>query len=157
MAGAAHYTELTCWKLADALRVETLRFTQREPWASDFKARYQAEDAVDSICRNIAEGFGAETHRDFARYLRYSRKSLNELSDCLHSAQLKRYVNTGELAEAFSLKRRLHPALNNFIACLDRTPNHRSHPRANGTDTKVDRTDTKPPCTDKRKSPRTDY
>ena len=50
----------------------------------------QIEGAVNSVCRNIAEGFGCGTHAEFARFLGISRRSLNELQDALRGALLKR-------------------------------------------------------------------
>lgn len=108
MAGARHYSQLVSWQLADALRVVTFRFTRRPPFRTDFKHRSQAEDAIDSVCRNIAEGFGCASHAEFSRYLEISRRSLNELCDCLRSAQLKGYVTTIDAADAHELTRRLY-------------------------------------------------
>ena len=59
MQPAKDFTELLVWDLADELRVETLKFADRSPMVSDWKFRAQVVDAADSICRNIAEGFGA--------------------------------------------------------------------------------------------------
>jgi four helix bundle protein len=137
VAGARDFSQLITWQLADALRVEVLRHSQREPWAKDWKFKSQTEDAIDSVCRNIAEGFGAETHGGFASYLRISRRSLNELRDALRSALLKRYVSAADLSPAFDLIRRLVPALDKFIAYLERTKDMRQGPA-------------------KRKGPRTD-
>lgn len=128
MAGAKHFSQLTVWQLADALRLEVLELTRAHSYASGWKYRSQVEDAIDSVCRNIAEGFGADTHAQFAWFLRISRRSLNEVSDTLRSALLKRYTTTIELSPAFDLTRRLTPALNNFIAYLERTPNVRQGP-----------------------------
>jgi four helix bundle protein len=128
MPGAKHFSQLTVWQLADALRVEVLKVTRGPFCATDWKYRSQLEDAIDSVCRNIAEGFGADTHAQFAWFLRISRRSLNEVSDALRSALLKRYATATALAPAFDLRRRLVPALNNFIAYLDRTPNIRQRP-----------------------------
>ena len=89
VAGAWHFSELVSWRLADALRIETFKLTRRPPFARDFKHQAQTEDAIDSVCRNIAEGFGCSSHAEFARFLEISRRSLNELVDCLRSAQLK--------------------------------------------------------------------
>ena len=120
MRGARHYSELTVWKLADELRVETLKLTSRPAFARNLKAQTQAEDAVNSICRNIAEGFGCETHGQFAWYLRVSRRSLNELQDALRGADQKGYVTSDDRTSTRSLTRRLYPALNRFIAYLAR-------------------------------------
>ena len=59
MRGARHYSELTVWKLADEIRIETLKLTSRPTFARNLKAQTQAEDAVNSICRNIAEDSAA--------------------------------------------------------------------------------------------------
>ncbi|MBI2189688.1 MAG: four helix bundle protein [Acidobacteria bacterium] len=118
MAGARHYTQLVCWQLADALRVEVFALTRRDPFRSDLRHRSQAEDAIDSVCRNIAEGFGCTSHREFARFLEFSRRSLNELQDSLRSARLKGYFAPEESAGIDGLARRLYPALNRLITYL---------------------------------------
>ena len=86
MAGARHFTELIVWQLADELRRATLALTDRPAFRRDLKLHSQTEDAVNSACRNMAEGFGCETHREFARFLRIARRSLNELQDAYEAA-----------------------------------------------------------------------
>jgi four helix bundle protein len=147
MAGARHFSQLVAWQLADALRVEILKLTQGTACASDWKFRQQLEDAIDSVCRNIAEGFGADTHGQFAWFLRIARRSLNEVRDALRSALLKRHTTPADLSPAFDLIRRLYPALNNFIAYLEATPDVPQ--RGHGLDTRK-RSDERP------KRPRTD-
>jgi four helix bundle protein len=132
MEPANDFIELLVWQLGDELRIEVLKFTERPPLAQDWKFRRQVADAVDSVCRNIAEGFAADTHGGFAWYLRVSRRSLNELRDALQSMLLKQYATTIELAPAFTLIRRLRPALDNFIEYLERTPHYRQRRRPNG-------------------------
>ena len=103
MAGARHFTDLVVWQLADQLRIETLRFTSRRAFQRDLKLCSQSEDAINSVCRNTAEGFGCATHAEFARFLEIARRSFNELQDCLRGAMLKGYVSQDELAAARSL------------------------------------------------------
>ena len=124
MPGARHFSGLAIWKLADELRVETFKLTSRPRFARDLKAQSQTEDAANSICRNIAEGFGCETHLEFARFLGISRRSLNELQDTLRGAQIKGYVSVADCAPIQVLSRRLYPALNGMLAYLRRTPDH---------------------------------
>ena len=130
MRGARHFSELTVWQLADELRVETLKLTSRPAFARNLKAQTQTEDAINSVCRNIAEGFGCETHGQFAWFLRISRRSLNELQDAFRGAEQKGYVTSHDRAPVRALTRRLYPALNRFIAYLDSTPDYRPN-RAN--------------------------
>jgi four helix bundle protein len=122
MAGARHFTQLVCWQLADELRGEIFKLTRREPFARDLRHVSQADDAIDSVCRNIAEGFGCASHREFARYLEFSRRSLNELRDSMRSARLKGYIAPDESAGVEKLARRLYPALSGLIAYLRRFP-----------------------------------
>ena len=89
--------------------------TARPSFAADFKMKSQGEDAANSVCRNIAEGFGCETHAEFARFLEISRRSLNEVHDVLHGAQLKEYVTASELAPIRSLSNRIYPAFSRLL------------------------------------------
>jgi len=84
---ARHFSDLIVWQLADQLRIEVFRLTKWGRFHADFKLRSQLDDAVDSVCRNIAEGFGG-TDREFANFLRIARRSLNEVQDGFRSAQL---------------------------------------------------------------------
>jgi len=81
---ARHFTEPIVWQLGDALRVEIFTITKRAPLRADLKLRSQLDDAIDSVCRNIAEGFGCDD-REFARFLCIARRSLNEVQDCFVS------------------------------------------------------------------------
>jgi four helix bundle protein len=121
MAGAKHFEELIAWQLADQLRVEVFNLTCRPAFARDLRLHSQTEDAANSVCRNISEGFGG-SHAEFARFLRISRRSMNELQDAFRAAALKSYVTAGDLIASRQLMRRLYKALSRFIAYLDRTP-----------------------------------
>ena len=118
MPPARHYSDLTIWKLADQLRVQVFALTARPKFARDLKAQGQADDAINSVCRNIAEGFACESHAEFARFLEFSRRSLNEVQDAMRGAQLKGYIGATDLEEIRKLSVRLYPALSRFIAYL---------------------------------------
>jgi four helix bundle protein len=130
MPGARHYWELVVWKRGDQLRTEVFKLTSRPPFAKDLKARGQLDDAVNSVCRNIAEGFACDTHREFARFLTFSQRSLNEIRDAIRGAMLKEYINPDEHAAIEHLAIRLRPSLSRFMAYLRRTPDVK-----NGSDT----------------------
>jgi four helix bundle protein len=126
MVQARHFTELIVWQLASELREITLNLTAGQQFSRDLKLRAQTEDAIQSACRNIAEGFGADTHREFARFLRISRRSLNELQDAFRGAILCGYLLEPDLRPVRVVLRRLYPAMRSFIAYLDRTPDERN-------------------------------
>jgi four helix bundle protein len=122
---ARHFKDLVCWQLADQLRREAFAFTGRDGWRADRKLCQQIEDALGSVCRNIAEGFGCESHDEFARFLEIARRSLNEVQDCLRHAMLKQYLTAAEAAPLFTVMRRLYPAINRLWAYLKSTPSPR--------------------------------
>lgn len=144
------YTDLAVWKLADELRVHIFQFTSRPKFAADPKARSQVDDAINSVCRNIAEGFGCRTHAEFATFLTFSRRSLNEVQDAMRGAQLKGYVTASELEPTRRLAERLYLALSRFIGFLRRTPNPPRNARKPRTEAR------QPHRTDPRKPDRTD-
>ena len=76
MSIARHFTELIVWRLGDQHRLEVFRLTKRPGFYADLKLRSQLDDASDSVCRNIAEGLGCKSDREFARFLRIARRSL---------------------------------------------------------------------------------
>src|SRR5262245_62487621 len=125
VSGARHSSDLIAWQLDDELRKGVIATTRKLSWADDRRLRSQTETAMGSVCRNIAEGFGCETHAEFARFLEISRRSLNELHDVLHSARLKKYVTASDVAPIKQLSRRLYPAFSRFITYLKRTPDYR--------------------------------
>jgi four helix bundle protein len=129
MAGATRHEELIAWQLADQIRIHVLDLTKHDGFAKDLKLRSQTEDAANSVCRNIAEGFSCK-HIEFARFLKISRRSLNELRDAFRGAQLKQYVTTSDYAPIETLSRRLYRAFSRLIAYLETTPDP---PRTNCT------------------------
>jgi four helix bundle protein len=89
---ARHFTELIVWQIADGIRQHVFAWTGKPPFSREHKRRAQIEDAIDSVCRNISEGFSG-THAQFAWFLEIGQRSLNEVADCTRSAQLRGYVN----------------------------------------------------------------
>jgi four helix bundle protein len=120
MAGARHYQSLIVWQLGDEIRRHVFQLTARAPLATRFKTRDQLDDAANSICRNVAEGFSSGSDPAFAHYLTISRDSLNELKDSLRGARLQGLVSHDELLPIFALAHRESHALSNFIAYLRR-------------------------------------
>lgn len=160
---ATRYQDLVVWQLADRIRVLVLALTARECFARDLKLHSQTEDAVNSMCRNAAEGFGCR-HKEFARFLEISRRSLNELHDALRAAQLKKYVTAHECEPIWRLSHRLYPAYERLITYLRATPDpdwvrnpKRTPPRTRTDPRNSLSTDpAQPPSTDPRQGASTD-
>ena len=69
----------------------------RFPAEERFALCDQLRRAVVSVPSNIAEGFGRETHKDFAHFLVQARGSLYEVETQLEIAIRRGYVNDGDL------------------------------------------------------------
>jgi len=69
-----------------------------------------------------------DTHREFARFLTFSQRSLNEVRDAIRGAMLKEYINRDEDAAIEHLAVRLRPSLSRFIAYLRQTPDVKNRP-----------------------------
>ena len=77
----------------------------------------QLRRAVVSIPSNIAEGFGRDTHNDFAHFLAQARGSLYEVDTQLEIAVMRKFIIASEVPTDLmntiskligSLSRRLH-------------------------------------------------
>jgi four helix bundle protein len=140
MSGARRYQDLIVWRLGDELRVLVFTFTERTAWQRNHRLHSQTEDAINSVCRNIAEGFGCK-HKEFARYLQISRRSLNELGDAFRAACLKGYVTAHEAESVWRLSHRMYPAYAGLIHHLLTTPDpdtiHKARRSRRGKSTKT--------------------
>ena len=95
VAGARHFRELTCWQLAHELKLALYQLADTPEVQRDLRFRDQLRDAAASAPRNIAEGFGRRTHREFAHFLDIARGSLTECQNHLQDA-----VDPGHLQPA---------------------------------------------------------
>jgi four helix bundle protein len=80
--------------LADAVSA----ILERPPLRKDWELRKQLAAASAAIPANIAEGFGQQTDRQFARYLFIARGSVHEVRAHLRVAYGRNYLSAEELA-----------------------------------------------------------
>lgn len=81
------FKHIRAWQRAHALSVALHKLV--DAWAEPGHAhlRSQLTRAADSIASNIVEGCGAETNKEFARFLEMSVKSANEVEYRLLAAR----------------------------------------------------------------------
>lgn len=72
---------------ANALAVKVRKATYKFPRSGYASLKAQMTDAAESVVINIAEGCGASTQKEFARYLDISIKSSTELEEELRLAR----------------------------------------------------------------------
>ena len=99
--GARTHRELRAWQLADKLRRQILALTSTDPACRDRKFCDSIRETISSVCRNLSEGFGRYTHRDFANFVRIALGSLTEVQDHLDEALERQYVDPPTYEESW--------------------------------------------------------
>ena len=120
MARGHHSDRLLAWQLADQLRLEVFKLTKRDSLDTDTKLRSQIDDAAASVCRHVAEAFGCDHEREFARFVRLARSSIADVQNGFRTSLMKRYISEKDVAAAREVLVRLYPALTSLLA--QRTP-----------------------------------
>lgn len=104
---ARHFRDLICWQLARALSTKVTHILKKPVFERHLRFRENLSDAASSVRRNIAEGFGRRGHKEFARFLNFSLASLKEVEDSLIESVDNKWLTDEEIAEAFSLCKRV--------------------------------------------------
>ena len=118
MTGVRDHTELDVWNLCDELCRQISDVIERPGFASHRKLREQIEEAAESPCPNIAEGFARYFPRDNARFVRIARGSLSELIVHLGWAKARRLITAAEADSLCSLALRAIRAATGYILYL---------------------------------------
>ena len=79
--GAHRFEDLDVFQRAYKLSLEIHRFTQTMPPVEQYDLASQIRRASKSICANLAEGFGKQSHSkaEFGRFLQISIGSADEM------------------------------------------------------------------------------
>ena len=117
--GTATYRELRVWQLCRDLRDRVLAISAIPAVARDCIFCNQLRSAAASPCANIAEGFGRFRPRDFARFLRIARGSLEELVEHLDRGLVLGVIVDHEHAELVGIAGHAGRALTELILYLD--------------------------------------
>lgn len=118
MPGVRDHTELDVWKLCDDLRCRVRDVVDRPGFARHRKLRDQLEEAAESPCPNIGEGFSRYFPRDNARFVRVAAGSLTEVLEHLDRALARRLITLVEWDELRPLARRARGAATKYIVYL---------------------------------------
>jgi four helix bundle protein len=86
------FEKLAVWRRAHALALRVDIVVRNMPRRGCSSLKAQLTRAVDSIATNIAEGCGAATQREFARYLDIAIKSCSESQHHLITVRDRRLV-----------------------------------------------------------------
>jgi len=112
------FEDIEAWQLARELTRKVYGLTRKVKFARDFGLKGQIQDAAGSSMHNIAEGFDAETTREFIRFLRYAKRSCTEVQSQLYMALDQCYITKAEFQDVYDHAGRTRAAIRGFIKYL---------------------------------------
>ena len=126
MTTIKRFEEVKAWQVAREIVRDVYRLVDGTQLARDYGLRDQLTRAAVSVMSNIAEGFGRNSSKDFARFLDLSRASAAEVQSLLYVADDIGYV---EPSVATALRERMDECiamiagLQRYLRKNSRTPN----------------------------------
>jgi four helix bundle protein len=112
------FRKLLVWQRAHGLVLFVYKLAEKFPKSEVFGLTSQLKRAVVSIPANIAEGQGAGTKPQFARYCDIAKGSLSEVEYYLVLAKDLEYITSEEYKEAESLRSEVGFMLYRLIASI---------------------------------------
>ncbi|MEW8575933.1 MAG: four helix bundle protein [Candidatus Thiodiazotropha endolucinida] len=100
--GMRDYRRLTVWSKAHELTMMTYQITSKFPTEEHFGLSSQMRRAAISIASNIAQGYGRQCDRDFARFLHIASGSSCEPEYQLVLAGDLGYINNNVMRQPLS-------------------------------------------------------
>lgn len=106
------FQKLIIWQDAIKQSHKLLELSERTREKRLFRFADQLDGSVLSISNNIAEGSGAASKKDFARYLSIARASLFEVVNILHILELRQIITISEkskhIRDLYGLSRKIY-------------------------------------------------
>ena len=84
----------------------------------DYGFKDQIQRAAVSVMNNIAEGFDSEGNVEFARFLRYAKRSCTEVQSQLYLALDEDYITRTEFDDAYAFAGRTRAVIHGFLRYL---------------------------------------
>lgn len=112
------FEDIKAWQLARELCKEVYSISGKPPFSRDYGLKDQVTRAAGSIMHNIAEGFDADTNRDFIRFLVYAKRSCCEVQSELYIALDQNYIERSVFCRLFEKAAKTRAVLFGFICYL---------------------------------------
>jgi four helix bundle protein len=114
------FRDLTVWKKSVELAVAAYDATSRWPRQERFGLIAQVRSAAISVSSNIAEGNGRGSTKDYIRFLRTAKGSLNEVRSLSHVSVRLQFATEAQLAMVDALVDEISRMLTALIRSLSR-------------------------------------
>jgi len=112
------FEDIEAWKASRVLSNEIYALTSSRGFRFESALRNQMRRAASSAMANIAEGFNSGTDKEFARYLRISRKSATEVQSHLYSALDGRHLGQADFDKLYGRADDVKRLIGGFIRYL---------------------------------------
>lgn len=115
MGTIRNFEDLEIWQLARKLLINIYNDFKA---CKDYNIKNQVLSAGLSIKKNIAEGFGRESDKEFKQFLTIAKGSCSEVKSMYYTAEDQKYVSAEIAADRRRQTTILHIKLSNFIHYL---------------------------------------
>lgn len=117
------FEDLDCWQEARKLVKMIYEIARNKAFNMDYKLKDQITGAGISTMNNIAEGFDSQSNTEFKRFLRYSRRSVSEVQNCLYVAIDQNYINQPEFNKIYSQAQTTRQIIDGLLRYLKKSSN----------------------------------
>ena len=118
MSPITRFEEIESWQMARELTKSVYGLTSQHVFAKDWGLKDQIQRAAGSAMHNIAEGFDAGSHVEFARFLRYAQRSCTEVQSELYVALDQQYIDQEQFEHCYEQAARTRSKIGAFIRYL---------------------------------------
>jgi four helix bundle protein len=118
MATARRLEDLVSWQLAEALKEEVFRLTERDRVARDKRFCEQIQESARSAAANIAEGFGRYDPKPNAYHVSIAKGSLEETRNHVYDGFRRNHFDIVERDELLQLTNRALIATTRYLRYL---------------------------------------
>ncbi|MBL0012668.1 MAG: four helix bundle protein [Flavobacterium sp.] len=108
------FRNLLIWQKSMILVTSNYQLTQKFPKEEIFGLTSQIRRCSVSIPSNIAEGYGRQSNKDFARFLNIAVSSLFEYQTQIEIAKNINYINEEEFNQLYEKSRELEAMIISF-------------------------------------------
>ncbi len=109
------FEDIEAWQQARVLANLVYDATENSKFARDVGLREQIRRAAGSVMHNLAEGFDAGSDPELIRFLKYSRRSSNEVQSEAYLAMDRTYISQDHFQQIHDQATRTKKLINGFI------------------------------------------
>ena len=118
MPPITRFEDIQAWQAARSLVLEIYKLTSSAPFSRDFSLLDQIRRSSGSTMHNIAEGFGSNSDKEFARFLGYSQRSCFEVQSQLYVALDQNYISEPQFKATYQAASDVSKLTGGFIKYL---------------------------------------